>query len=130
MVVIIAALDGTFEQKPFPNIANLIPHAESVVKLTSVCMSCLKQAAFTRRLDETDKRVEVIGHNDIYAASCRRCLLLPVSVIKAQIESRATLKESLSMDSIQDVLDNNGEHIVNHEEDMCTDAKVQRKLCS
>merc|ERR1712151_1450450 len=33
-LVIIAALDGTFEQKPFPVIAEIIPHAESVVKLS------------------------------------------------------------------------------------------------
>merc|ERR1719159_606857 len=50
--VIVAALDGTFEKKPFENVMNLIPHSESVIKLTSVCMACMQQAAFTRRLTD------------------------------------------------------------------------------
>jgi thymidine kinase len=48
-VVIIAALDGTFQRKPFGNILNLVPLAEQVSKLSSVCMDCGKEAAFTRR---------------------------------------------------------------------------------
>ena len=35
-----------------------------------------RQAAFTRRIDASDKRVEVIGNENMYAAACRRCLLL------------------------------------------------------
>jgi len=95
--VLVAALDGTFEQKPFANTIELISNCESVVKLSSVCMSCLKQASFSRRLND-DKRVEVIGGEDVYAASCRRCLLLPPEVFKQQIEIRAELKRSQSME--------------------------------
>lgn len=101
-IVIIAALDGTFDQKPFANIIELIPNCESIVKLTSVCMSCLKQAAFTRRLN-SDTRVEVIGHEDLYAASCRRCLLLPQDVFKKQIEIRSELKRSQSQESLEGI---------------------------
>ena len=32
-VVLIAALDGTFQRKPFPNILELVPLAENVTKL-------------------------------------------------------------------------------------------------
>jgi len=101
-IVIIAALDGDFQQKPFMSIIELIPNCESVVKLSSVCMSCLKQASFTKRLND-DTRVEVIGHNDMYAASCRRCLLLPTSAFKQQLEIRSELKRSQSQDSLSGI---------------------------
>ena len=35
---------------PFGPVLNLIPVAESVVKLKAVCMICFKDAAFTKRL--------------------------------------------------------------------------------
>ncbi|XP_054391769.2 thymidine kinase, cytosolic isoform X1 [Pongo abelii] len=54
--VIVAALDGTFQRKPFGAILNLVPLAESVVKLTAVCMECFREAAYTKRLG-TEKEV-------------------------------------------------------------------------
>ncbi|XP_053426549.1 thymidine kinase, cytosolic isoform X1 [Nycticebus coucang] len=48
--VIVAALDGTFQRKAFGPILNLVPVAESVVKLTAVCMECFREAAYTKRL--------------------------------------------------------------------------------
>ncbi|KAK3705178.1 hypothetical protein QZH41_013974 [Actinostola sp. cb2023] len=88
--VIIAALDGTFQRKAFGNILNLVPIAESVVKLNAVCMNCYKDAAFTKRLGQ-DKRVEVIGGSDKYMSVCRDCY---------------------SLASVQDMLNNSleGEH--------------------
>ncbi|EDM06735.1 rCG32815, isoform CRA_a [Rattus norvegicus] len=41
--VIVAALDGTFQRKAFGSILNLVPLAESVVKLTAVCMECFRE---------------------------------------------------------------------------------------
>ncbi|KAM8842242.1 thymidine kinase, cytosolic-like isoform X2 [Synchiropus splendidus] len=70
--VIVAALDGTFQRKPFGNILNLVPLAESVVKLHAVCMQCYKEAAYTKRIG-AEKEVEVIGGADKYQAVCRRC---------------------------------------------------------
>jgi len=49
IIVIIAALDGTFQRKPFGNILNLVPLAEQVTKLSAVCIECGREAAFTRR---------------------------------------------------------------------------------
>uniref|UniRef100_A0A2K6CUY9 Thymidine kinase n=1 Tax=Macaca nemestrina TaxID=9545 RepID=A0A2K6CUY9_MACNE len=70
--VIVAALDGTFQRKPFGTILNLVPLAESVVKLTAVCMECFREAAYTKRLG-TEKEVEVIGGADKYHSVCRLC---------------------------------------------------------
>ena len=36
--VIVAALDGTFERKPFGSVLELIPLSESVTKLDAVCV--------------------------------------------------------------------------------------------
>ncbi|XP_012611693.1 thymidine kinase, cytosolic isoform X1 [Microcebus murinus] len=55
-IVIVAALDGTFQRKAFGAILNLVPLAESVVKLTAVCMECFREAAYTKRLG-TEKEV-------------------------------------------------------------------------
>lgn len=73
-IVIVAALDGTFERRPFPSVMELIPLAESVQKLDAVCMACGGKGAFTKRLGE-EKDLEVIGGADKYQAQCRRCFL-------------------------------------------------------
>ena len=62
--------------QPFGNILNLVPLAESVVKLKAVCMVCYKDAAFTKRLG-TEKAIEVIGGVDKYMAVCRTCYNIP-----------------------------------------------------
>lgn len=49
-VVIVAALDGTFQRQAFNDILSLIPLAESVVKLNAVCSVCNKDAAFSKRI--------------------------------------------------------------------------------
>nr|XP_033815949.1 thymidine kinase, cytosolic [Geotrypetes seraphini] len=70
--VIVAALDGTFQRKAFGGILNLVPLAESVVKLNAVCMECFREAAYTKRLG-AEKEVEVIGGADKYHSVCRHC---------------------------------------------------------
>ena len=71
-LVIVAALDGDCRRKPFGHIPELMPVAESVVKLNAVCSKCGTEAAFTRRFVE-DARTEVVGGSEIYEALCRRC---------------------------------------------------------
>lgn len=51
-IVIVAALDGTFQRNSFNNIVNLIPKAEKVIKLNAICVYCAREAAFTKRLIE------------------------------------------------------------------------------
>ena len=41
--------------QPFGSVLNLVPLAESVVKLKAVCMVCSKDAAFTKRLGSETK---------------------------------------------------------------------------
>ncbi|KAL1453078.1 hypothetical protein WDU94_007253 [Cyamophila willieti] len=71
-IVLISALDGTFERKGFANILNLIPLAESVEKINAVCMSCFRDAAFTKRIGQ-EKEVELIGGSEKYMSVCREC---------------------------------------------------------
>lgn len=72
-IVIAAGLDGNFRGKPFGQVAELIPLAEYVVKLTAVCMECnALEASFTCRRGNNQEEVE-IGGVDKYAALCRKC---------------------------------------------------------
>nr|CCC93315.1 unnamed protein product [Trypanosoma congolense IL3000] len=70
--VIVAALDGDYRNEPFEHIAKLIPAAESVTKLSAVCMSCGCDAHYTHRTVQSEQR-ELIGGADIYIATCRAC---------------------------------------------------------
>ncbi|XP_075231529.1 thymidine kinase, cytosolic-like isoform X2 [Lycorma delicatula] len=71
-IVVVAALDGTYQRLGFGNILSLVPLAESVVKLTAVCMSCFREASYTKRIG-LEKEVEVIGGAEKYMAVCREC---------------------------------------------------------
>ncbi|XP_059938017.1 thymidine kinase, cytosolic isoform X1 [Mesoplodon densirostris] len=85
--VIVAALDGTFQRKAFGTILNLVPLAESVVKLTAVCMECFREAAYTKRLG-VEKEVEVIGGADKYHSVCRLCYFKKAAGQPAGLDSK------------------------------------------
>ena len=72
--VIVAALNGTFQRKPFENIPNLVASADAIDHLTAVCMLCSEPAPFSLRTTE-EKEVEVIGGQDKYISVCRQCYL-------------------------------------------------------
>jgi len=78
-IVLVAALDGTYQRKGFGNILELIPKAEHIAKLTAVCMLCFGEGAFTKRISN-DKGVEVIGGADKYMAVCRACFKSPINL--------------------------------------------------
>lgn len=71
-IVIVAALDATFQRKPFGRVLELVPIAESIIKLSAVCVICCNDAAFTQRTTESTE-VELIGGTDIYRPVCRSC---------------------------------------------------------
>ncbi|EDR25139.1 thymidine kinase, cytosolic, putative [Entamoeba dispar SAW760] len=81
--VIIAALDGTFQRKPFGQITNLIPLCENVKKLSAICVNCGKKAAFSLRIS-TEESIEVIGGADKYCAVCRKCFFKDAAMLKTQ----------------------------------------------
>lgn len=75
-IVIVAALDGTFEGKPFGHIHELLSRSEQFIKLNAVCRSCGNDACFTiRRPCFIDKQdiIEVVGTDDLYESVCRKC---------------------------------------------------------
>lgn len=73
--VIVAALDGTYQKRPFGCVLDLVPLAESVIKLSAVCMMCKRaDAAFSQRIS-SEREVEVIGGPEKYVALCRACYL-------------------------------------------------------
>lgn len=93
-VVIIAALDGTFQRKSFGDILQLVPLAESVIKLTAVCMICFEEASFTKRIGNETK-LEVIGGTDKYMAVCRHCYSIesPLSRLDEKTEVSAIVSK-------------------------------------
>jgi thymidine kinase len=75
-IVIVAALDGTYEGKAFGRIHELLHRSEQFVKLSAVCRDCGEDASFTiRRTDFVDKKniVEVVGAEELYESVCREC---------------------------------------------------------
>ncbi|XP_065217167.1 thymidine kinase, cytosolic-like [Planococcus citri] len=79
-IVIVAALDATFQRTEFGKILQLVPIAESVVKLNAVCMTCFSDASFTKRTTNEQEanqitcfQVELIGSTDKYMSVCREC---------------------------------------------------------
>jgi thymidine kinase len=70
--IIVSGLDGDFKRKPFGQILDLIPYADSVTKLNAFCNLCNDGtiAHFTLRLSHESDQV-VIGNNN-YMAVCRK----------------------------------------------------------
>lgn len=73
-VVYVAALSGTFERKPFPQVSLLLPYADEIKQVVAVCVGCGSDASYSFR-NTLDKKVEVIGGQDTYRALCRSCYI-------------------------------------------------------
>ena len=74
--VILAGLDGDFQQMKFGEILDIIPLADEVVKLTALCMDCLDgtPGPFTKRIVHSTEQ-ELVGSADIYKAVCRNHIM-------------------------------------------------------
>jgi thymidine kinase len=72
--VILSGLDGDYKQQVFGEILSLIPLADSVTKLTALCMVCHDGTSgpFSKRLT-LDTCQELVG-DTCYAAVCRKHL--------------------------------------------------------
>ena len=71
--VIVAGLDMDFRMKPFSNMPQLLATSEFVTKLTAVCFSCGKAAAFSKRINGSDQIIDTETGSTKYEARCRRC---------------------------------------------------------
>ena len=70
--VLVAALDGDFERKPFESIVELLPLCDKFTKLNSVCVECGHHAPFTRKIGGSiSERVDV-GGAEKYVPTCRQ----------------------------------------------------------
>jgi len=71
--VYICGLDGDFEKKKFGQIIDLIPHCDTVTKLTSLCSLCKngKRGIFSMRL--TNEKEQTVVGSDNYIPVCRDC---------------------------------------------------------
>jgi thymidine kinase len=68
--VLLAGLDTTFANEPFGPVPNLMALADSVTKLSAVCMVCGAPAIHTQRLSASQELV-VVGATGLYEARCR-----------------------------------------------------------
>lgn len=73
--VYVCGLDGDFERKKFGNLLELIPFADNIIKLHSLCFNCKNgtKAPFSCRLSGETQQT-VIG-SDNYVPLCRNCYL-------------------------------------------------------
>jgi len=69
------ALDGTFQQQPWPEISAVLPKCRHFEKSTlAICMCCRRQPAPYSRRDTAETELVLPGAQNKYSASCRRCL--------------------------------------------------------
>lgn len=80
-IVFVAGLSSDKDREPFGNtVTQLIAKAENIVHVKAVCLSCGKDASFTKKIpsvttsdhDVSNKQIE-IGSADMYVACCRKC---------------------------------------------------------
>jgi thymidine kinase len=68
--ILLAGLDTTFANEPFGPVPNLMALADTVTKLSAVCMVCGQPAIHTQRLGASQELV-VVGAAGLYEARCR-----------------------------------------------------------
>jgi thymidine kinase len=84
--VIVAGLDGTYERRPFTQIANLVPLADHITRTHARCSACADgtPAIFSKRLKmpqttsanniQSDNTI-LVGGSDMYTPVCRKHFL-------------------------------------------------------
>jgi thymidine kinase len=76
LVVHVSALSGTFEQKPWQSVSEVIPLADEIVFLRADCDKCREKqcAKYTWRISPS-KELILVGAEDEYMAVCQTCLI-------------------------------------------------------
>jgi len=71
--VILCGLDSDFKRERFGELLDLIPHANTLVKLNGTCNRCTNPSIYTHRITNEIEQ-EIIGTNN-YIPLCRNCYL-------------------------------------------------------
>lgn len=95
-IVIMSALNGTWQKRGWENILELIPLCEKVKKLSAICKICSMNANFTFRTCSGSSQ-EMIGGSEIYMPLCRECYnekskqqILAKNIIHSECRSGST----------------------------------------
>ena len=95
VTIIIAALNGTYERKPFPVISKLIPLADNIIFHHSVCVICsAKDASCSVKTNveaEVDENGILVGGDDMFTVTCSRCYSKEIT--KEHLEARKKIVE-------------------------------------
>jgi thymidine kinase len=70
--VIVAGLDMDFRAQPFGPIPSLCAVAESVTKLSAICMKCGNAAHYSHRISDKNELI-LLGEKNEYEPLCRSC---------------------------------------------------------
>ena len=73
--VIVVGLDGDSDRKPFGQMLELVPMADEILRLTSLCKRCGdgSPALFSALVRGATKTAQIfVGANDMYEAMCRK----------------------------------------------------------
>lgn len=103
MRVICAGLDMDFRGQPFGPMPKLLAVAESVTKLSAVCVICGQPASRSQRVVGDSKSVVAVGAAESYEARCRFChepnevpALGKVNTAQPQVQPNTGLKQETS----------------------------------
>jgi thymidine kinase len=72
-IVYVCGLDGDSNMNKFGTILDLIPIADSYIKLHAMCAICDNHASFTKRIDNKSTAKIYIGGKNEYMPVCRKC---------------------------------------------------------
>lgn len=70
--IVISALSGDFQQKPFTPISQILGLCDRIIHLCATCVQCGADAPFTKRLSSNIDQV-LIGGKDCYEPRCGAC---------------------------------------------------------
>lgn len=84
--IIISALNGSWDLKPFASISAIIPYCENIIKLSAVCDTCKERADFSKKVNIIDDNIDkntsnkinnqiIIGGKDVFTPACYKCLI-------------------------------------------------------
>lgn len=73
IIIYISALDSTYERKMWPEIIQLVPYCNEVIKLNAICGTCQSRSAQLTRRDIEGDQLVIIGSQEKYTATCNGC---------------------------------------------------------